>query len=219
MRMLQPSDLLIRAETLRARRRVRKLGAEMAAFDELAQISAADPQRALRCLMDLVLHLYGAGSAGLSVLGSSGYGYADFVWEVVSGGLAAHRGDGTPGDFSPSGFCLDTGTAIVLARPERVFSYLARIQPPIFEALIAPLYDLDGTPLGALWVVHHQPAARFGSDDVLIMERLAPATAVALKRTLAAPAIPADKNLPAGSAQPASRRYGTYRTVGPARLN
>ena len=218
--MTQPSDLLISAEALRARRWVRNATAEMTAFDELAQIPAADPQHALQRLMDKVLHLYGAGSAGLSVLRPSSYGHADFVWEVVSGALAAHQGDGTPGNFSPCGLCLDIGTAIVLARPERAFTYLARVQPTIFEALIAPLYDADGTPLGALWVVHHDPVARFGADDVLIIERLAPVTAAALRRMLAAhPAIPDDRSLSAGSAPPTSRRHGAHRTSGPAREN
>jgi GAF domain-containing protein len=221
VRMTQPGDLLISAATLRARRWVRNVRAERAAFDELAQISAADPQRTLQRLTDLVLHLYGAGSAGLSVLRPSSYGHADFVWEAVSGALAVHQGDGTPGDFSPCGLCLDTGTAIVLAHPERAFTYLARVQPAIFEALIAPLYDLHGTPLGALWVVHHEPTARFGTDDVLIIERLAPAMAVALKRTLAAypPPIPDARSVSAGSAQPTSHRFGTHRTPGPARVN
>ena len=220
IRTIQPSDLLISAKRLRARRWVRNLGAEMAAFEELAQIPAVEPQRALQGLMDTVLHLYGAGSAGLSVLRAGSHGHADFVWEAVSGALAAHRGDGTPGNFSPCGLCLDIGTAIVLARPERAFGYLARVQPAIFEALIAPLYDSDGTPLGALWVVHHDPVARFGADDVLIMERLAPATAVVLKRTLAVhPPIPDGESLSAGAARPVSRRYGTHRTSGPAREN
>ena len=120
----------------------------MAAFDELAQMPPDDPHRALQSLMDTVLHLYGAGSAGLSVLRPGSYGHADFVWEAVSGALAAHQGDGTPGNFSPCGLCLDIGTAIVLARPERAFTYLARVQPAIFEALIAPLYDHDGITAG-----------------------------------------------------------------------
>jgi GAF domain-containing protein len=74
------------------------------------------------------------------------------------------------------------GTAIVLARPELAFGYLARVQPAIIEALIAPLYDAAGTPLGALWVFHHDPAARFADDDVGIIERLAAPTALALQR-------------------------------------
>lgn len=179
---IRPSDLLVTDETLQDRKRVPNLRAETAAFDELALILADDPHRALQRLMDCVLRLYGAGSAGLSVLQPSSDGHTDFVWEAVSGALAAHQGDGTPRNFSPCGLCLDVGRAVVLARPERAFTYLARVQPSIVEALIVPLYDDGGTPLGALWVVHHDPVARFGADDVRVIERLAAPMALALQR-------------------------------------
>lgn len=218
--MLPPSDLLVSPEALQTRRWVRSLRTEFAAFDELTKTPDADPRRTVQCLIDTVLRLYGAGSAGLSVLRPGSYGHAYFVWEVVSGALAAHRGDGTPGNYSPCGFCLDIGTAIVLARPERAFSYLAGVQPAICEALIVPLYNHDGTPLGTLWVMHHEPKARFGADDVLVIERLSPVTAVALKRMQAGhPAAPGDRSLSAGLAPPISGRYGTHRTSDPVRGN
>lgn len=182
--MIKPRDLLVTAETLQARPRVRNLRVEEAAFGELTRIPADDPQRALQRIVDMVLYLYGAGSAGLSVLQPGSSGHSDFVWQAVSGALAAHQGDGTPANFSPCGLCLDIGTAIVMARPERAFTYLARVQPAIFEALIVPLYDPDRTPLGALWVVHHDPTARFGANDVLSIERFAIPTAVALKKAV-----------------------------------
>jgi GAF domain-containing protein len=209
--MVRPTDLLVTAKALQSRRWVRHLGADIAAFEELAQIPAADPHSTMQCLIDAVLRLYGAGSAGLSVLRPGCHGHADFVWETVRGALAAHQGDGTPGNFSPCALCLDIGSAIVLAHPERAFAYLAGLRPAIAEALIAPLYDGDGTPLGTLWVVHHEPAAGFGADDVLIIEQLARATAVALKRMQD----PVDRV----AAQSISRRHGTYRTPGPARVN
>jgi GAF domain-containing protein len=160
------------------------LRAERAAFDELPMILTGDPALVLQRLVDFVLRLYAAGSAGISVLQSGSSGHADFVWEVVSGAMTAHKGDGTPSDFGPCGLCLEIGTAIVLARPERAFGYLARVQPAIIEALIAPLYDAESTPLGALWVFHHEPAARFGDNDVGLIERLAAPTAHALQRRL-----------------------------------
>ena len=218
--MIRPIELLVPDETLRGRKRVPNRRAESAAFDELALISADDPQRALQRLVDAVLRLYGAGSAGLSVLQASSHGHADFVWETVSGALAAHKGDGTPGNFSPCGLCLDRGTAVVLARPERAFTYLARVQPSIVEVLIVPLYDDDATPLGALWVAHHEPAARFDADDVRISERLAAPTVAALKRVRPAdPATRDDRSRSAGSAQPTSGRHAMHRTWGPARGN
>lgn len=180
--IIRPCELLVAREVLCGRNRMPNPRAERAAFDELAIILADDSARVLQRLLDCVLRLYVAGSAGLSVLQSVSSGHSDFVWEVVSGALTAHRGDGTPGDFGPCGLCLDIGTAIVLARPERAFGYLARVQPPIIEALIAPLYDAAGTPLGALWVFHHDPARRFGDNDVSLIERFAVPTALALQR-------------------------------------
>jgi GAF domain-containing protein len=178
--MIRPSDLLVSAATLQRRRSHPR--SDEAAFGELTQLLAADSHRILLCrCTDVVLRLYGAGSAGLSLLGPGSHGHTDFVWQAVSGALAAHQGDGTPGTFSPCGLCLDIGTAIVLARPERAFTYLARVRPAILEILIAPLYGDDGTPLGALWVAHHDPVARFGADDVLIIERFAPPIELAMQ--------------------------------------
>jgi GAF domain-containing protein len=180
--IIRPCDLLVTREVLCSRNRVPNLRAERAAFDELATILVGDPARVLQRLLDCVLRLYAAGSAGLSVLQAGSCGHSDFVWEVVSGALTPHRGDGTPSDFGPCGLCLDIGTAIVVARPERAFGYLARVQPVIVEALIVPLYDAEGTPLGALWVFHHNHAARFGDNDVRLIERFAAPTALALQR-------------------------------------
>jgi len=182
--MIRPSDLLVSPETLQRRaQHPRHAGA---AFDELTQLVAADSPHAILCrFTDVVLRMYGAGSVGISVLQPACRGHADFVWQAVSGGLAAHQGDGTPGDFSPCGLCLDIGTAIVLARPERAFTYLARVPPAILEILICPLYDEEGTPLGALWVAQHDPVARFGADDVLLIERLAPPIVSAMQRAQA----------------------------------
>jgi hypothetical protein len=181
--IIRPSDLLVTSATLQDRKRVQNPRAETAAFDELALILADDPQRVLRRVTDCVLRLYGAGSAGLSVLQPSSSGHMDFVWQSVSGALAGHQGDGTPGDFGPCGLCLDIGAAVVVARPERAFTYLARVQPSIVEMLIAPLYEDDGARLGALWVAHHDPAARFGTDDVRIIVRFAAAMVPALRVT------------------------------------
>jgi GAF domain-containing protein len=186
--LIRPSDLLVSPETLQRREQNPRF--ELAAFDELTQLLAADSPHALLCrFTDVVLRMYGAGSAGISVLRPTCRGHTDFEWQAVSGALAAHQGDGTPGDFSPCGLCLDIGTAIVLARPERAFTYLTRVPPAIMEILIGPLYDQQGTPLGALWVAHHDPVARFCADDVLIIERLAAPIVLAIQRAQATNAV------------------------------
>lgn len=177
----RPADLLITSALLQRPERVPNLRAEVAAFGELSQILAVDPHHAVRRFTQVALRLCDAGSAGLSLLRPNASGHTDFEWEVVSGAMDAHEGDATPQNFSPCGLCLDAGTTILLSRPEREFSYLSRVRPTIFEALYVPLYDNARKALGVLWIVHHDPVARFCVNDVRIMEQLAILMVLALK--------------------------------------
>jgi two-component sensor histidine kinase len=177
----RPSDLLITAALLQRPERVPDLRAEVAAFGELSQILAVDPRNAVRRFTQVALRLCDSGSAGLSLLRANASGHADFEWEVVSGAMDAHEGNATPGDFSPCRLCLDAGTSILLSRPEREFTYLSRVRPTIFEALYVPLYDNARKALGVLWIVQHDPVARFCVNDVRIMEQLAMHMVLALK--------------------------------------
>jgi hypothetical protein len=176
-----PSDLIITASFLQRVEHAPDLHAEVNAFCELSQLLAIDPPGAVRRFTEIALRLCGAGSAGLSLLQPAGAGHNNLEWEVVSGALASYEGGGTPLNFSPCGMCLDAGTTLLLSRPERAFDYLARLQPTIFETLIAPLYDNARRPLGTLWIVHHDPVARFGVNDTRILEQLAVEMVLALK--------------------------------------
>ena len=68
--------------------------------------------------------------------------------------------------------CLDDGGLIVLERPDRVFDYLSGMPLAIAEVLVVPL-RLDKGLAGTLWIVHHDLAAHFCSDDARMAERLA----------------------------------------------
>jgi two-component sensor histidine kinase len=177
----RPADLVITAALLQRPERAPDLRAEVAALGELSQIMAVDPRRAVRRFTQTALRLCAAGSAGLSLLRPDVSGHTDFEWEVVSGAMDEHEGDATPRNFSPCGLCLDAGTAILLSRPEREFTYLARVRPTIFEALYIPLYDNARKPLGVLWIVQHDPVALFCVNDLRIMEQLAIQMVLALK--------------------------------------
>ncbi len=169
----QPPELRVTAMSLQRAVRTLAQSTEDAAFDELSQRLAVDPQGTAQRVMELALQNSGSGSAGLSLLRTNSSGHADFEWQSVGGALAGHQGDGTPRSFSPCGRCVDAGSTIIFSRPEREFTYLARLQPAIFDALFVPLYDQAERPVGALWVAHHDPVRHFSADDVRFMERLA----------------------------------------------
>jgi len=178
---IRPADLITARPLVRRPERAPNFPAEVAALCELSQAVAIDPRGALRRFLEIALRLCNAGTAGLSLLRLNGVGQATVRWEAISGALASHEGTDTPRDFSPCGLCLDAGRTILVSRPERVFTYLRATGPSIVEDLIVPLYDHAGRPLGTFWIAHHDPAARFCSDDARIVEQLAIQLALALK--------------------------------------
>lgn len=178
---LQPSDLLNTAALLQRPERSPDLQAEAAAFCELSQLLARDPHAAVRRFLEIALLLCDAGTAGLSLLQLNVRGEKVLQWEAVSGALAAHVGTQTPREFSICGLCLDTGEAVLVEQPDRVFTYLQNTPPPIVEALVVPLYDTARRQLGTMWIAHHAPASSFCVNDLRVIEQLASQLVLALK--------------------------------------
>lgn len=89
---------------------------------------------------------------------------------------------GRPRNFSPCGLCLSQGSTILVDRPARVFTYFNIAHVPIVEGLIVPLYEVDGEPLGTLWVTSHSEDVRgFDSTDARVIERLASQLLLSMK--------------------------------------
>jgi two-component sensor histidine kinase len=154
---------------------------EAAEFRELSKLLANDPLLALRRLLEVARGLCHAGSASVSLLRHDSAGREIVCWEVVSGALASYEGTDMPRDSSPCGLCLSAGKTILVSRPERAYMDLRAIEPTIIEDLVVPLYDDATTPLGTLWIAHHDHASHFCSDDVRIVEQLAAQAVLALK--------------------------------------
>jgi two-component sensor histidine kinase len=178
---IRPADVLSTDGLFQRPERVADLQGEVAAFRELAEVLARDPHTAVRRFLAISMRLCNAGTAGLSILRPDGAGKPAFHWDAIGGALAGLEGGSISRDFSPSGLCLDTGTTILVSRPERVFTSLQAAEPPIAEALIVPLYDTARRELGTLWIAHHDETARFCVNDVRVLEQLAIQLVLALK--------------------------------------
>lgn len=176
----RPRDFYVAATALRSRKRRPNLRAEASAFRELSQSLAIDPVSTLRKLIDIARQLCGAGSAGLSLFRQDLADQPIVHWEVVSGTLSDQEGVEAPRANSSCGLCLDTGVAILISKPGRLFAHLAALPTSILEELIVPLYDSIGKPLGALWVAHHDELDRFHRDDLRILEQFAAQMILAL---------------------------------------
>jgi signal transduction histidine kinase len=148
------------------------------AFVQLARVMANDPDALPQALCNVALELCKAGSSGISILKRGDDGQEYFHWEAIAGLFAPYVGGSTPRDFSPSGVSLERGATQLFSYPDRFFTYLQDIAPPVVEALVVP-FDASSGPMGAIWVLSHHDH-QFSRADATTMEGLAEFTAAAL---------------------------------------
>jgi len=150
---------------------------ESDAMLQLTQELAKSPHDFFQKLVDMVLKLSSADSAGISLLDKKS---GRFVWPAVAGGLVPYVGGGTPADFGPCGTVLDRNKPLLFVHPERHFTYLQPILPPLEEVLLIP-FHVDEKPVGTIWAVIHNPDRRFQSEDRRLLENLSAFAASAYK--------------------------------------
>ena len=119
-------------------------------------------------LANYVLKFSRAQSAGVSLLNE---GEMRFVWPAVAGDLDSLAGAGTPRDFGPCGTVLDRQTTLLFRHPERHFTYLTSITPPLEEVLLVPFY-IEGKAVGTVWAIIHRSEVKFDNEDRRILESL-----------------------------------------------
>lgn len=151
------------------------LAAEAHATVALVRDLAKAPEVFFPKLAQAVLELSAADSSGISLLISE---KGRFIWPAVSGGLSPYVGEGTPMDFGPCGTVLDRDAPVLFVHPERHFTYLQPISPPLEEVLLVP-FHLDGKPVGTVWAVIHEPGKRFDSEDRRLLANLSAFAATA----------------------------------------
>ena len=151
-------------------RRVADPAAEATALHALAR--ELDNPRAdmLGKMSEHAMALCGAGSAGISIreMGDDG---AVFRWYGVRGAWARYEGGSLPVDASPCGIVIQRRAATLFRHPETHFAHIQG-EPKISEVLLAP-FEMLGEPVGTVWVLLHNDARHFDSEDVRVVEGLA----------------------------------------------
>ena len=146
--------------------------AESRALDSLAREMAAQPTAVLRKIADLAIELCRADSAGISILETRGNREL-LCWRAVAGKLGAYVDTVLPREASPCAMALDSNTVLLLGRiTAQRFPGVAGIEPPIFEALVAPFHK-DGKPIGTVWAMFHDPNRKFDAEDARLLRSLA----------------------------------------------
>jgi hypothetical protein len=164
-------DEVIATEQLEHRPvRVRAPDAEARAMGELRHGLAGSPRTLLQKLSDVALYLCAAQSAGVSLfeeVGERRY----CRWLAASGAYEPLLWTTLPCASSPCGTMLERQEPMLVIDPQRCYSGLGRLRPPVVEALLVPFQARDAT-VGSLWVVSHDPACRFDAEDLRIVQHL-----------------------------------------------
>lgn len=176
-----PLEDVIATEALDQRApRVTSAAAERRAMGELKRALAGSPRSVLQKLVEVALALCGAQSAGVSLLEEAD-GRRFFRWYAVAGAWAGLLWTTLPRDFSPCGTVLDRQEPLLMVDPERYFALLGQVPPRVTEVLLVP-FEVGGEMVGTVWVVAHDAAQQFDSEDCRIVTELTRFAALAYGR-------------------------------------
>lgn len=137
---------------------------------KLTRLLSISPGDVLQHLAETALMLCNAGTVGISLLEHED-GKDLFRWRAMAGKLAGAMGLSMPRNDSPCGMVLDRRQNMLFTYPEKHFPFPAPVDPSIVEVLLVPFYD-QGEPVGTIWVVAHDDARKFDSEDLRIVQGL-----------------------------------------------
>ena len=129
---------------------------------------ADSPLTILQTLVDKVLEVLRADSAGLSLLTKD---EKRFYWAAIAGAWRPHIGGGTPRDFGPCGDVLDHNVTMLFTHWERRYPYLSMAVPLAEEGLLVPFY-VNGKAVGTIWAIAHNNRRQFDAEDLRLLESM-----------------------------------------------
>ncbi len=135
---------------------------ENRALVALAQARADSPRTVLQILANTILEVLQCGSAGVSLITEDG---KRLYWPAIAGVWTPHIGGGTPRDFGPCGDVLDRNIPLLFSRPERRYTYLRPVTPPVEEALLVP-FHVERKAVGTIWAIAHNDRRKFDNEDL-----------------------------------------------------
>ena len=162
-------DVIITDELGRRPARIFNPEVEVAALGSLVEELAERPDTLLQKLVDTLVEIDIADSAGISLLEDSDQG-EQFRWVALAGQWGQFKGGVMPFDASPCGVVVKRDATLLFERPERFFP-AAAVEPLIHEILLVPFYA-EGRAIGTLWINAHDPGRKFDAEDVRLLRSL-----------------------------------------------
>nr|WKF60814.1 Autoinducer 2 sensor kinase/phosphatase LuxQ [Paraburkholderia busanensis] len=137
----------------------------------LAAAQTGQREHFLDEISQAALSLCKAGSAGVSLVESVGES-RQFRWLAVAGLCADLRGKATAWNECPCGITLQAGEPQLFVNPQDWFPSLRFPEVEVPEGLVVPIAS-NGTQLGAIWVMSHDPKGHFDREDARLLSNLA----------------------------------------------
>jgi len=175
-----PLDAVIANDALE-RRPVRAAdpAAEIRALESIRIALAGSPRGILQKLADNALALCAADSAGISLL-EEAEGKRHFRWYATAGVIRELLWTTLPREASPCGAVLDRGAPLLMIAPQRHYTFIGQVKPPVSEVLLVP-FSVRGSLVGTVWAVSHG-AKQFDRDDRRMLGVLTAFAAAAYER-------------------------------------
>jgi len=164
--------------------------AECGALRRIARTLADSPDAILQGLVDGVMDLCHAHSAGISILEDNDETPV-FRWHAIAGRFSPNLLGTAPREFSPCGLVIDRDELVLFREPSRYYPYLSDMSPHIEEALLVP-FHVGGRPIGTLWVLSHDASRRFDAEDARLLTSVANVAAASYQVVKAMRALAAD---------------------------
>ncbi len=166
---LSVDDIIITDELARRPARSFNHKVEAEALASLVEELAERPENLLQKLVDTLIGMGIADSAGISLL-EEGEGDEQFRWVALAGQWGQFRDGLMPFDASSCGVVIERDAVLLFEHPQRFFP-AAAVHPLIHEILLVPFYA-QGQTIGTLWISAHDPGRKFDAEDVRLLRSL-----------------------------------------------
>jgi len=177
---LEVIDLYSDPEFAARRLHSRDAVAQMAGMRRLAHAFAENPDTILQELVTVAVELCGADSAAISVVKEDGTDEEFYHWVASAGVYAEFLNAMLPRYPSACGICLERGRPQVIRVLPRFFEILGVEAPPVTDGILLP-WRVDEVQ-GTIFIMAHQRAQAFDSEDCRMMEMLADFAAMGVRQ-------------------------------------
>jgi signal transduction histidine kinase len=131
---------------------------------------ADSPHTILQTLADMILEMFQAGSAGVSLLTTEDSGKRHYC-PAIAGNWKSQTGGGAPRDFGLCGDVLNRNTPLLFRHIERRYTYFNVVTLPVEDCLLVPFF-VEGKAVGTIWAVAHDNRRKFDAEDERLMSSL-----------------------------------------------